>query len=122
MLHIVDLVIIGVSVGLGVGILIATLVFLCIRCYRRHSHLPRSAHDSPPSALPTTNTRFVDTSIIVSESFTNSVTVKLSTHPAKTSPLAILYNNSKDRLASVSGLLEYSYKYVSFFRFICYYF
>ncbi|KAK9052491.1 hypothetical protein SSX86_029120 [Deinandra increscens subsp. villosa] len=97
MVHRVDLVIIGVSVGLAVGILIATLVFCGIWLYKRHKR--------PPSALPTHNGIGVGTSIILSESFNNSVTVKLSTYPAKTSPIATLYNK-----ASASGLLKYSYK------------
>ncbi|KAJ0679528.1 putative protein kinase RLK-Pelle-LRR-I-2 family [Helianthus annuus] len=97
MVHKVDLVIIGVSVGLAVGILIATLVFFGIWWYKRHK--------CPSSALPTNKSSVVeDTSI----AFNNSVvTVKLSTYPAKTSPIAtLLYTKA----SAASGLLKYSYK------------
>ncbi|KAJ0726922.1 putative protein kinase RLK-Pelle-LRR-I-2 family [Helianthus annuus] len=94
MVHKVDLVIIGVSVGLAVGILIATLVFFGIWWYKRHK--------CPSSALPTNKSSVVeDTSIALSESF------KLSTYPAKTSPIAtLLYTKA----SAASGLLKYSYK------------
>ncbi|KAI3713115.1 hypothetical protein L1987_71686 [Smallanthus sonchifolius] len=97
MVHKVDLVIIGVSVGLAVGLLIAALVFFGVWWYKRHK--------CPSSALPTHKSSGIDTSIILSKSSDNSVTVKLSTYPTKTSPIATLYNK-----ASASALLKYSYK------------
>ncbi|KVI02598.1 Protein kinase, catalytic domain-containing protein [Cynara cardunculus var. scolymus] len=100
MVHKTDLVIIGVSVGLTVGILIATLVLFGIRWYKRRSHLRKCSAFAPPIHKSGT---------ILSESFSNPVTVKLSTYPVKTSPLATR-NNGKERLASVSGLLKYSYR------------
>ncbi|KAI3665797.1 hypothetical protein L6452_44431 [Arctium lappa] len=100
MVHKTDLIIIGVSVGLAVGILIATLIFFGIRWYKRRSHLRRHSALSPPIHKSGT---------ILSESFTNPVTIKLSTYPVKTSSLATLYNG-KERLTSVSGLLKYSYR------------
>ncbi|KAM0058085.1 putative protein kinase RLK-Pelle-LRR-I-2 family [Helianthus debilis subsp. tardiflorus] len=93
MVHKVDLVIIGVSVGLAVGILIATLIFFGIWWYKRHK--------CPSSALPT-NSSVVDTSIALSESFNNSVTVKLSTYPANTSPIATLYTKASAALQNAT--------------------
>ncbi|KAJ9564086.1 hypothetical protein OSB04_000052 [Centaurea solstitialis] len=104
MVHKTDLVIIGVSVGLAVGLLIATLVFFGIRWYKRRSHLQSSPHECAASG-PAIH----ESGTVLSESFTNTITVKLSTYPAKTSPLATIYNG-KERLTSVSGLLKYSYR------------
>nr|GEV72164.1 calcium/calmodulin-regulated receptor-like kinase 2 [Tanacetum cinerariifolium] len=109
MVHKVDLVIMGVSVGLAVGTLITLLVFLSIRWYKRHSYLRRSAHDGSPWGLPV-HKRGIDSRNILSESINNSVKVKLASYPAKHSPLATLPNNVKERVAPVSGLLKYSYK------------
>lgn len=119
MVHKLDLVIIGVLVGLAVGIAMATLVFLGIQWYRRRSCLRRSAHNSPPSALPIHKSG-VNTSDILSESLSNSVTVKLTTYPEKYSP-TLYNNNNKERLASVPGLLKYSYKYVFLTVFVWWY-
>ncbi|KAK1438939.1 hypothetical protein QVD17_04752 [Tagetes erecta] len=98
MVHKVDLVIIGVSAGLTVGVLIATLVFFGIWWYKRHKR---------HQLAPLTHKRSVDTSIILNKSFNNNVAVKLPTYPVKTSP--ILYNK-----ASTSGLVKYSYKDIQY--------
>ncbi|KAL4581933.1 hypothetical protein LXL04_006467 [Taraxacum kok-saghyz] len=106
-----DLVIIGICVGVAVGVLVASLVFFGIRWYRRRAHLRRCGNDRSASSLPIRRNG-VDTSIILSESYSNSVTVKVSTYPVKTSsPLAKWNNkNGKEQLAAVSGLPRYSYK------------
>nr|XP_043608237.1 calcium/calmodulin-regulated receptor-like kinase 2 [Erigeron canadensis] len=109
MVHKVDLVIFAVAVGLAVGIVIATLVFLIIRWYKRLSCLRRSSHNSPPGALPIHKSD-VDRRDILSDTFKNSVTIKLTTYPTKCSPLATLYKNDKMQLPSSPGLLKYSYK------------
>lgn len=109
MAHKADLVIIGVCVGVAVGILLASLAFFGIRWYRRRAHLRKCANDSSASTLPIRRNG-VDTSNILSESFPNSVTVKVSTYPAKTSPLSKWNKNGKEQLASASGLPRYSYK------------
>lgn len=113
MIHKADLVIIGVCVGVAVGILLASLGFFGIRWYRRRANLRKCAndHDIGISTLPIRQNG-VDTSSMLSESFPNSVTVKISTYPAKTSPLSKWNKNGKDQLASASGLPRYSYKYV----------
>ncbi|KAJ9562292.1 hypothetical protein OSB04_007452 [Centaurea solstitialis] len=104
-----DLVIIGVCVGVAVGILLASLAFFGIRWYRRRAHLRKCANDNSAATLPIRRNG-VDTSSIWSESFPNSVTVKVSTYPAKTSPLSKWNKNHKEQLASASGLPRYSYK------------
>lgn len=113
MVHKANLVIIGVCVGVAVGIILASLLFFGIRWYRKRAHLRKCAndHDHSVSTLPIRQNG-VETSSILSESFPNSVTVKVSTYPAKTSPLSKWNKNSKDQLASASGLPRYSYKYV----------
>ncbi|KAL7604828.1 hypothetical protein Lser_V15G20391 [Lactuca serriola] len=110
MVHKADLVIIGICVGVAVGILIASLAFFGIRWYKRRAHLRKCANDHNASTLPIRRNG-VDTSNILSESFsTNSVSVKVSTYPVKTSPLAKWNKNGKEQLASASGLPRYSYK------------
>ncbi|KVH92641.1 calcium/calmodulin-regulated receptor-like kinase 2 isoform X2 [Cynara cardunculus var. scolymus] len=104
-----DLVIIGVCVGLAVGILLASLAFFGVRWYRRRAHLRKCANDNSPSTLPIRQNG-VDTSNILSESFASSVTVKVSTYPAKTSLLSKWNKNGKEQLASASGLPRYTYK------------
>ncbi|KAL0332161.1 UNVERIFIED_CONTAM: Calcium/calmodulin-regulated receptor-like kinase [Sesamum calycinum] len=52
MVHKADLVIIGISVGLAVGILIASLVFFGICWYKKRAHLRRCANDRSAATLP----------------------------------------------------------------------
>ena len=47
-----DLVIIGVSVGLTLGILISCLIFFGIRWYKKRAHIRRSANESSLTTLP----------------------------------------------------------------------
>lgn len=103
----VDLVIIGISVGVAVGILIAALVFFGIRWYK--TRLRRCASDRSLSTLPI-RTNGLDTSISSSVSLSNPVTVKISNYPVKVSPKSRWSNNSKDRFASPSGIPRYPYK------------
>ncbi|KAL8234068.1 hypothetical protein R6Q59_020168 [Mikania micrantha] len=109
MVHKADLVIIGVCVGVAVGILLASLAFFGIRWYKRRAHLRKCENDHSASSLPIRQNG-VDTSSILSESFPNSVNVKVLTYPAKTSPLSKWNKNNKEQLISASGLPRYSYK------------
>ena len=110
-----DLVIIGISVGVAVSIIILTLVYFGIQWYKKHTHLlQRRASDTGVSVVPI-RTNGIDTSIDISASLSNSVTVRGSDYPApgKTSHQSWWNNHhSKDRFASGSGLPRYSYKYV----------
>ncbi|KAM7516669.1 hypothetical protein LguiA_006252 [Lonicera macranthoides] len=108
-----DLVIIGISVGVAVGIIIASLVYFGIQWYKKCTHLfQRRASDTGVSVVPI-RTNGIDTSIDISASLSNSVTVRGSDYPvpAKTSHQSWWNNHhSKDRFASGSGLPRYSYK------------
>lgn len=94
-----DLVIIGISVGVAVGILIASLVFFAIRWWRRHTRLEGQTSERHIITLPI-RTNGLDTSIDSSASLANS----------KISQPTWRSHNSKDRFHSPSGLLRYSYK------------
>lgn len=107
-----DLVIIGISIGVAVGVVIASLVYFGIRWYRKQAHLQRRASDCGVSIIPI-RTNGVDTSIDISASISDSGTVKGSGNPVKTTQQSWWNHHSKDRFASGSGLPRYSYKYVS---------
>ncbi|KAL2241608.1 UNVERIFIED_CONTAM: Calcium/calmodulin-regulated receptor-like kinase 2 [Sesamum indicum] len=107
MVHKADLVIIGISVGLAVGILIASLVFFGICWYKKRAHLRRCANDRSAATLPI-RTNGLNTSIDSSAPLSSFVTIKGN---LTQKPQRFWWNNhSKDRLASVSGILRYSYK------------
>ncbi|XP_075672076.1 calcium/calmodulin-regulated receptor-like kinase 2 isoform X2 [Castanea sativa] len=105
------LVIIGISVGLALGILIAFLVFRGIRWYRKRAHLRRCAneHSIPSTTLPI-RTNGLGTSTEFSASLTNSITIEGSEQLHKSSQLSWWKSQNKDRIASASGILRYSYK------------
>ena len=107
------LVTIGISVGLALGILIAFLVFRGIRWYRKRAHLRRCAneHSIPSTTLPI-RTNGLGTSTEFSASLTNSITIQGSEQFHKSSQLSWWKSQNKDRIASPSGILRYSYKYV----------
>ncbi|KAK4602874.1 hypothetical protein RGQ29_011742 [Quercus rubra] len=105
------LVIIGISVGLALGILIAFLVFLGIKWYRKRAHLRRCAneHSIPSTTLPI-RTNGLGTSTEFSASLTNSITIQGSEQLHKSSQLSWWKSQNKDHIASPSGILRYSYK------------
>ncbi|XP_076953937.1 calcium/calmodulin-regulated receptor-like kinase 2 [Bidens hawaiensis] len=109
MAHKADLVIIGVCVGVAVGVFLAVLVFFGVRWYKRRAHLTKCANDHSASTLPIRQNG-LHTSNILSESFSSSVSVKVSTYPAKTSPLSKWNRHNKEPVVSASGLPRYSYK------------
>ncbi|KAF3945355.1 hypothetical protein ACB098_01G225100 [Castanea mollissima] len=105
------LVVIGISVGLALGILIAFLVFRGIRWYRKRAHLRRCAneHSIPSTTLPI-RTNGLGTSTEFSASLTNSITIEGSEQLHKSSQLSWWKSQNKDCIASASGILRYSYK------------
>ncbi|KAJ9683035.1 hypothetical protein PVL29_018854 [Vitis rotundifolia] len=110
MVHSADLVIIGISAGLAIGILIASLAFCGIRWYKKHSHLRRCANERCSTALPI-RTNGLDASIDSSASVSNSIAIPGSEFPAKDSHLFWWsHRHDKDQLASASGIPRYSYK------------
>ncbi|PNY04811.1 putative LRR receptor-like serine threonine-kinase plant [Trifolium pratense] len=67
-----DLVIIGVSVGLALGILISCLIFFGIRWCKKRSHLTRSASEPSLTTLPI-RTNGIEASTDFSASITSSI-------------------------------------------------
>ncbi|XP_059641036.1 calcium/calmodulin-regulated receptor-like kinase 2 [Cornus florida] len=104
-----DLVVIGISVGVALGLFIACLIYFTIRWYKRRAHLRRCANEQSAATLPI-RTNGLGTSLNSSASLSNSVTVKVSDYLAKNSPLSWWSHHSKDRIATASGIPRYSYK------------
>lgn len=104
-----DLVVIGISVGLALGILIALLIFCAIRWYKKRAHLRRCANERSVTTLPI-RTNGLGTSTDFSASLSSSIAVKESENVHKNSQFFWWNNQNKDRVASVSGTPKYSYK------------
>ncbi|KAF2313711.1 hypothetical protein GH714_012827 [Hevea brasiliensis] len=104
-----DLVIIGVSVGLALGVAIASLVFFGIRWYKNRAHLRQCANERSLATLPI-RINGLETSNDFSASLTNSTTIHQSEQPPKSSQFFWWNHHSKDQFASTSGILRYSYK------------
>ncbi|XP_042024680.1 calcium/calmodulin-regulated receptor-like kinase 2 [Salvia splendens] len=103
-----DLVIIGICVGLAAGILIASLIFFGIRWHKKHARLQQRENERSPSTLPIRRhglNMSVDFSASLSSSVTNG-----PTEPIQKPHHSWWNNTTKDRFASVSGILRYSYK------------
>lgn len=110
MVHQTDLVIIGVSVGLALGILIAVLIFFGIRWYKKRANLRRCANERSLTTLPI-RTNGLSTTTDYSASLTTSKAIQGTENLQKSSPLSWWSRHSKDRFPSASGVLRYSYKY-----------
>ncbi|XP_057982018.1 calcium/calmodulin-regulated receptor-like kinase 2 [Malania oleifera] len=104
-----DLVIIGVTVGVAVGIIIASLVFFGIKWFRKHSRLQQSANEHNTTTLPM-RTNGLDSSIDYSASLSNSIVTPGPKYPAKSSQPSRRSHPSKDGFASASGIPRYAYK------------
>lgn len=115
MAHQADLVIIGVSVGLALGILIASLIFFGIRWYKKQAHRQLSANEPivTSGTLPMRSNGF-GTSNDFSVSLTNSIAPQGSERLSKSSHVYWWKYQNKDHFVSASGILRYSYKYVDF--------
>ncbi|GAA0168630.1 hypothetical protein LIER_23303 [Lithospermum erythrorhizon] len=94
-----DLVIIGISVGVAAGILIATLVFFAIRWWKRISHFKGQTSERHLATLPI-RTNGLDTSMDFSASLADS----------KSNQYKWRSPNRKDHFHKPSGMLRYSYK------------
>ncbi|KAF5958477.1 hypothetical protein HYC85_005702 [Camellia sinensis] len=91
-----DLVIIGISVGLALGLFIAALVFFGTRWYKKRAHLRQCANDRSATTLPI-RTNGLGTSIDYSASISNSIADKGSDFLAKNSQPSWWSHRSKDR-------------------------
>ncbi|XP_019185409.1 PREDICTED: calcium/calmodulin-regulated receptor-like kinase 2 [Ipomoea nil] len=105
MVHKADLVIIGVSVGVAVGILLASLAFFCVYWYKKRAHLRRCANERSLATLPIRANGFG-----VSIDLSASISAKGPENVAKSSQQSWWSHPSKDRFASASGILRYAYK------------
>lgn len=112
MVHKTDLlVIIGISVGVALGILIASLIFFGIRWYRKRAHLRRCANERSFTTLPI-QANGLGTSTDYSASLSTSKGIQVSENLQKNSPRSWWNHQNKDRFFSAPGVLRYSYKYV----------
>ncbi|CAJ1947234.1 unnamed protein product [Sphenostylis stenocarpa] len=110
MVYQTDLVIIGVSAGLALGILISCLIFFGIRWYKkRAAHLRLSANDSSGTTLPI-RTNGLGTSTDFSASLNSSIATSRSDNLKKNSHFNWWSHKNKDRFASASGIPKYSYR------------
>lgn len=113
MVHKADLVIIGVSIGLALGLLIALLIFYGLRWHKKRANLRQCSNERSIPTLPI-RTNGLGTSTDLSASLTNSVAIQVSEKHHKNTQPSWWNHHNKDRFASVSGILRYSYKYVYF--------
>ncbi|KAL3624095.1 Calcium/calmodulin-regulated receptor-like kinase 2 [Castilleja foliolosa] len=109
MVHRADLVIIGISVGLAAGILIASLVFFGICWYKKRAQHRRFSADLSAATLPI-RTNGLNTSIVSSASLSSSVNINGSVFLSQKPQHSWWNKRSKDRFASASGILRYNYK------------
>ncbi|GLT61993.1 hypothetical protein SLA2020_346620 [Shorea laevis] len=109
MVYKANLVVIGVSVGLALGILIALLVFLVTRWYKKHAHLRKCANEHSVATLPI-RTNGLGASTDFSASISSSITPQQPEHPRKNSPHSWWNHHGKEQFASPSGIPKYSYK------------
>ncbi|KAI3867360.1 hypothetical protein MKX03_036487 [Papaver bracteatum] len=104
------LVVIGISVGVAIGLLLAVCSFFGLRWYRKRSHLRQhSTARSSISSLPI-RTNGLDASIDSSASISSSISVNISEMPAAITPRSWWNHQNKDAFASNSGIPRYSYK------------
>ncbi|KAF6140027.1 hypothetical protein GIB67_001768 [Kingdonia uniflora] len=104
-----DLVIVGVTVGVGIGFLIAVCAFFAIKWYRKRLRLQREANDRSIASLPI-RMNGVNTSIDDSASISNSIAAHGLPQLAKNTQRSWWSNHNTDFPASISGTLRYSYK------------
>ncbi|XP_054782203.1 calcium/calmodulin-regulated receptor-like kinase 2 isoform X2 [Prosopis cineraria] len=109
MVHGTDLVTFGVSAGLAFGILIACLVCLVIKWYKKRAHLRHCANERSQATLPIRTNGF-ETSTDFSASLTSSIAAPSSDNFQKASHFSWWKRSKKDQFASSSGILRYSFK------------
>lgn len=108
-----DLVIIGISVGLALGILIALLVFYVIRWYRKNVYLRRCTNERSLGTIQI-QTNGLDASTELSASLSGSIDFRGSEKLHKDSWSLWRNHHHKDIVASASGVLKYPYKYAQY--------
>ncbi|KAF7803119.1 calcium/calmodulin-regulated receptor-like kinase 2 [Senna tora] len=104
-----DLVIIGVTVGLALGIFIALLTFFGVRWYKKRAHLRQSSREPSLTTLPI-RTNGLGVSTDFSASLTSTTTTAMPENLHKNSHFSWWNHQNKDRFSPTSGILKYSYK------------
>lgn len=105
-----NIIIIGVSVGVTIGILIAACAFIAVRFYRKRSHVQHRSNESAAS-LPI-RVNGIGASIDSSASISVSEIGHDLRHTGRTNPYwGRRGNQNKDILHSLSGIPKYLYKY-----------
>ncbi|KAK6928048.1 Serine-threonine/tyrosine-protein kinase, catalytic domain [Dillenia turbinata] len=104
-----NFVIIGISAGVAVGILIASIIYCAIKWYKRHSHLRRCANERSSTTLPI-RIHGLDTSVNLSASISNSNVIQGSGLIPRSAKSSWWRNHRKDHFISASGIPRYSYK------------
>lgn len=106
-----DLVIVGISVGVALGILIAALAFFGIWWYRKRYHNQQHINQrSVASSQRQINGS--NSSVDSNTSFSHSVDIDgIATEPASCQP-SWWARQRKDQIISTSGIPRYSYKCV----------
>ncbi|KAK1310205.1 putative leucine-rich repeat receptor-like serine/threonine-protein kinase [Acorus calamus] len=103
-------IIIGVTVGVAIGILIASCAFFGIRLYRKRSNARHQANERGHPPLPV-HTNGIGRSIDSSVSISNSEIDHDQEHVAKKKTHRSWWgNNDKDPFISASGIPRYPYK------------
>lgn len=108
-----ELVIIGITAGLALGLLIAVLIYFVIRWYKKHTHPRRCSNEQSVTTLPI-RINGLDASTDFSASISSSVANlgrENESHQKKNSPFSLWSSNqNKDWLTSASGIPRYPYK------------
>ncbi|XP_008788929.1 calcium/calmodulin-regulated receptor-like kinase 2 [Phoenix dactylifera] len=102
-----NIIIIGVSVGVTFGILVAFCAYIAIRFYRKHSHVQQQPNELSAASLPI-RANGVGTSIDFSASL--SVSDGLHQMETRNTYWGQRGHQNKDLFASMSGIPRYSYK------------
>ncbi|KAI4375263.1 hypothetical protein MLD38_013154 [Melastoma candidum] len=108
-MHQTDLIIIGVSAGLALGLLMARLVFLGVRWYKNRAHLSRCANEQSLTTLPI-RVHGIGVSTDFSASLSASTAGAGSKIVQKSAPSVWRSKQKKEWLASVSGIASYNYR------------
>ncbi|KAK6913408.1 Protein kinase domain [Dillenia turbinata] len=104
-----DLAVVGVSAGVAVSILLASIIYCTIKWYKRHSHLRLCANERSPTTPPI-RLHGLDTSLNFSSSVANSNVVQGPDLIPRSGKSSWWRNRSKDRFVSAPGIPRYSYK------------
>ncbi|XP_043702090.1 calcium/calmodulin-regulated receptor-like kinase 2 [Telopea speciosissima] len=101
--------VIGVSVGLAIGVLLALCAFIGIRWYKKRSNLRRCSNDRNITTLPI-RMNGIGASIDSSASLSNSITIPVPQHLPENTQRFRWNRHKKDQFASTSGILRFAYK------------